>query len=54
MGCGASNNTVSDIQISPNAAFAPTLPPLRQQQAEETTKRPIISEMSAGNLLYLY
>jgi len=51
MGCGASNNSVSDTPGNSNVVIAPTLPSSQRQKQEETTKPLVIEKMSAGNRL---
>jgi len=48
MGCGASNNAVTETRRVSNVAIAPTL---QQKQTEEIIKRPVTAQMSAGNIL---
>jgi hypothetical protein len=49
MGCGASNNVLTDAEVVSNP-----LPSLREQQQEkEKLNHPLIAEISSGNT-YLY
>ncbi len=51
MGCGASNNAVTETRRVSGVAIAPTLPSLQQKQTEEIIRRPVTAQMSAGNIL---
>jgi hypothetical protein len=51
MGCGASNDAVTETRPVSDVAIAPTLPSLQQKQREEIIKPPVIAQMSAGNIL---
>jgi hypothetical protein len=52
MGCGASNNSVTNAQLVSHAAIAPTLPQQQQKEEEEIIRRPLIApQISPGNRL---
>jgi hypothetical protein len=51
MGCGASNDAVTQTRPVSDVAIVPKIPPVPQKQREEIIKPPVIAQMSAGNIL---